>query len=275
MAGKETKVIIEEKENDAGVVQKFETTIVYGKIKKGVYRRMNIQPFGAVMATPDDGITITEKAIEIRCYPPQQVAVDTSDTVNNIAAQTDALFDMQSQIPRCKLCGMEGHYSLRCPKRKEIDVAKPVDEYEHPRELTIKIANLPDFVSEHEVNDLLSTLKNTVNTELSAQARQEGSYYSSIKALKCSVPRDKEGNSRGLAFINIPQSNVTMNPDGTPQPTSADLFAQRLVDLLCHEVLGYTIIEAVLLAPDNGSRKKKAPNRYDDEEKWGGDKFRK
>eukprot|EP00461_Guttulinopsis_vulgaris_P001697 UN01697 len=227
---------------------------------------MNVmKPFGKVSQSDDQNVTTHEKPIEIRCYAPTPVVDNVDDVAIGIAASTDAMFDVQSQVPRCKLCGMEGHFSLRCPKRKEIEV-KQTEEQDFPREVTIKISNLADFVTEAQVQDLVNTLKNQANDELQQESRNSGNYYVPVRMLKCSVPKDREGNSRCMAFINIQQTQSINQPKDAP--TSADIFAQRLLDLLDRQVLGHTLIEAQLMAND-GFRKKKAPNKYDDEEKWG------
>jgi len=225
-----------------------ETSITYAKVKKDVLRRAQLQPFGRIRDEEGQRVTGQEKPIEIRCLPPvivqQQVQDDTQ--------VTDLMLEQIQTVPRCKNCGMEGHTSLKCPKRNEIQVIAPkgIDEY---KEITILVTDISDMTTENELNALVTEHRFRINQELSRDPT-----YSQVRQFKCSMPRDREGgNYRGIAYINIPS---------TP---SADLFAQKLVDSLDGAKLGMVLIHAAI-QPDRGSnRGKKGPNRYDDEDKWG------
>jgi phage FluMu protein Com len=201
----------------------------------------------------DEGTLVTaiEKPIEIRCYPPT-VAQTTQDSDDDSTQTTEQLLDQIQTVPRCKLCGMEGHFSLQCPKRKEMNTA-PVRVNEAPTEITILVTDISDMTTEAEFGHLLSETRNAVNKKL----QQQNNRYTAPSQMKHALPKDMNGNIRGIAYINI----------GMAYTNDAPAFAEALVESLDGAKLGMVLIRASIQAD---RAKKRGPNRYDDEDKWGG-----
>lgn len=241
-----TKTVTETVTQADGSTQNVEHTITYAKIKKSVLERAQWKPFGQISKEEGTLVTSTEKPIEIRCYPPAVQAAVNPEDENNMT--TEQLLEQIQIVPRCKMCGMEGHASLKCPKRKEIHVA-PVKP-DQPPEFTIFISDISDMTDESELNTLVNNHATSLWSRITADAPTR------IPRIKCSMPRDREGNYRGIAYVNILK---------TPQ---TEKLAPQLVALLDGAKLGMALIHAVLQAEGYGDRKK-GPNRYDDEDKYG------
>jgi hypothetical protein len=287
MASLTTKTVVEDVTRSDGSIDTVETVITYGRVKTAVLRRSQMQPFGRVSLDEAQSVTGYEKAIEIRCFPPQVVQDETTEGVPT--GLSDSLFDVQSTIQRCKLCGMEGHFSLRCPKRKEIEVRPVASELEQPREISILLSNVSEMVTEDELFTLIYSLRGSINQELQRLADDHKLYYSPVRSIRPSFPRER---SRNIAFINIvqtptPRGMSTINTDTekhfnfttttwseTDQPSCATLFAEKLVAALYRQQIGHSIIEAEI--KDQKRDAKRRPNKYDDEERWGsGDRYSK
>ena len=225
-----------------------EHTITYAKVKKSVLERAQWKPFGQISKEEGTLVTSTEKPIEIRCYPPVVQATVNPEDENNMT--TEQLLEQIQIIPRCKMCGMEGHTSLKCPKRKEIHVAQVKPD--QPPEFTIFISDISDMTEESELVALVNGHANAIWFRITANEANPPR----IPRVKCSMPRDREGNYRGIAYVNILKTPLT------------EKMVPTLVGLLSGAKLGMAIINAVLQAEGFGDRKK-GPNRYDDEDKYG------
>lgn len=212
-------------------------------IKKEVYRRSKLPNFSKGTPTTAPG-----PKVEIRCSPLSEKEPISDETIIE-----SMLGDAQMQNNRkCRICDEEGHFSNRCPKSKEMAV-QPV-RVEESRETTIRITGLADYTTQATLGATIQKIGEEIALEFDVLHPH----------WKVSLPLDMDGNSRGIAFINIATAQHQI--DNANKIDSINKFAEELIKRLDRLYLDNVVLNAELAGPRDRQRK---PTRYDDEARWG------
>lgn len=135
--------------------------------------------------------TISTEMVDLRCLPPKkEEEKEEKFEIDNIVNQKGSVV--------CSLCGLPGHFSLACPKRKELGPrsandngpeSAPVPRAPETVERSIKISNLPEETTHYDLETILMTV-----------SRQHG-----LDApTRMTLVREKPGSNKckGYAYIN-------------------------------------------------------------------------